>query len=203
MQIGRIKEFDAGGVLFYENEEANSLFIVLDGLVKGGRFEYGKEKVYHFFFLHTMVGEVSFLEGRSYPLTAVFATKGRALIVSKEALEGSAIPKDTLNAAFQKSIIGKVRYLQNSIDKIASKDCRIKTAMFLLEHEVWLAHIQIKEAAAVLNVSRESVSRALSFFIKHQAVSKKGNKITVTNASFLSQFINGFQCDKNHAVPLA
>lgn len=189
--------------MFYENERADSFFIVLDGLVKGGRFEGEKERVYHFFFPNTLVGEVSFLEGLTYPLTAVFATKGRALVVGKEALDNSRIHSETLNRTFLKSIIGKVRHLQNSIDKIASKDCRIKTAMFLLEHQMWLEYIQIKEAAAVLNISRESVSRAIGFFIREGAITKNNNTIKITNIDFLSRFAKGFRCDKSHTVPLA
>lgn len=200
LQIGKVLEFDAGGVLFYEGETSEAFFIVVEGLVKGGRFDGGKERIYHFFFPNTMVGEVSYLEGANYPLTAVFATKGRAVAVTREALKSSKLDPKTLNNAFLKSIVGKVRHLQNGINQIASKNCKLKIATFALEHAEWLEWIQIKEAAAVLNITRESASRAVSFFIKNGMLEKTGFKIRIKDKKALSDFANGEKRDNNHAV---
>lgn len=198
VKLGTTREFDAGGVLFYEGSPSDVFFIIIEGLAKGGKFDGQKERVYHFFFPKMMVGEVSYLEGIDYPLTAVFVTRGKAIIIKREILENYQSPQQLFAKVFQKSIIGKVRYLQNSINRLASKDCKLKIAIFLLEHIEWLEHIQIKEIGSVLNITRESASRGIGFFVKSKILSKDGHKIKIIDINLLKEFVNSKECDKNH-----
>ena len=187
--IGTIKEYDAGAIVFYENTEAHHFYILLDGLVKGGRFEGRKENIFHFFFPFMLVGEVSFVGQKYYSLTTVFVTKGKALVLNKNTLlSGKNI--SYFNSIFMRSIIGKVRYLQNSINTLASTDAKMKVAVFISEHSLWISHISIKEMATVLNLTRETVSRSIAFFIQQEALGKNGKKIEIVNIKYIENYIN-------------
>lgn len=187
--MGTIKEYDAGAILFYENTEAHHFYILLEGLVKGGRFEGKKENIFHFFFPFMMVGEVSFVEQKHYPLTTIFVTKAKVLVLNKNALLAE---KNIayFNSIFMRSIIGKVRYLQNSINTLASTDAKMKVAVFISEHRLWISHISIKEMATVLNLTRETVSRSISFFIQQKALRKNGKKIELVNVKHIENYMN-------------
>lgn len=187
--IGKIKEYDEGAVLFYEKTHADFFYIIIEGLVKGGRFDGNKERVFHFFFPYMMVGEVSFREQNSYPLTAVFVTKGKVLLINREMMHHASYSSSDIDDIFIRSIIGKVRYLQNSINIIASSNAKLKTAIFLIEHQFWLSDISIKEMASVLNSTRETISRSISFFIQMNALVKMGSKIKIVNLAFLEAYI--------------
>lgn len=187
--MGKIKEYDEGAVLFYEKTPADFFYIILEGLVKGGRFEGNKERIFHFFFPSMMVGEVSFREQNQYPLSAVFVTKGKVILINREAMHHASYTSSVIDDIFIRSIIGKVRYLQNSINIIASSNAKLKTAIFLLEHQYWLSNISIKEMASVLNSTRETISRSISFFIQINALKKMGSKIKIINPVLLEAYI--------------
>jgi len=61
--------------------------------------------------------------------------------------------------------------------------------MFLLEHKTYLQYISITEMSSLLNTTRESVSRAISFFIEYKAIKKNKNEIIILNEEFLETFI--------------
>lgn len=188
--MGKTKEYDAGAILFYEDTVADNFYIILDGLVKGGRFGLGKENIFHFFLPKMMVGEVSFREECNYPLTTIFVTKGKVLLVNREAIYNTKQNISDFDTIFIRSIIGKVRYLQNSINTIASADAKVRTAIFLLEHRYWISNISIKEIASVLNTTRETVSRSIAYFIREKALSKVGNKIEIIDSKILALYIS-------------
>lgn len=196
--IGIMKHFQAGGILFYENDSADTFYIILEGLVKGGRFEPKREKIYHYFFPSTMIGEVSFLESGTYPLSSKFVTKGTVICITKTALAQYEDFNNSLIVIFQKAIIGKVRDLQNSLNIITSVNYRVRTAIFLLEHKNWLSYISITEMASVLNLTRESSSRAISFFVQAQYVKKIKNKLIIIDENSLREYIKQQECDINH-----
>lgn len=187
--IGKIKEYEEGAVLFYENMSADFFYIILEGFVKGGFFGGNKERVFHFFFPSMMVGEVSFREKNKYPLTAVFVTKGKALLVTRKAMNYASYNSSVIDDIFIRSIIGKVRYLQNSINMMATSDSKLKTAMFLVEHQYWLSNISIKEIGSVLNTTRETISRSIAFFIQMRALKKIGNKMEIIDLALLKAYI--------------
>ncbi len=188
-KIGQIKSYDMDGILFYENEKANNFYIILSGLVKGGIFENKKEKIFHYFFPKMFIGEISFLEEKNYALSAKFVTSGKAVVISRTSLNNSIFSKDELNSIFQRAMISKVRFLQRSISTITSINTKVKCAIFLLEHKNYLQYISIKEMASVLNTSRESASRAISFFVEQKAIIKNKNEIKIINEEFLETFV--------------
>lgn len=194
-KIGRIKDLDAGGILFYEDEKADNVYIILSGLVKGGIFENKREKIFHYFFPKMFVGEISFLEKKNYALSAKFVTNGKILVVSRVSLNNFSLSKDELNKIFQRAMISKARFLQKSIRIMTSVNTKVKCAIFLLEYREFLEYISITEMASVLNTTRESISRAISFLIKQKAIKKDKNKITILNEEFLRVFIKAQEND--------
>lgn len=188
-KIGQTKTYDEGAILFYEQDVAHSFYIILSGFVKGGIFENKKEKLFHYFFPNMLIGEISFLEQKNYALSAKFVTAGKAIVISKASLENSNFSKEELNKIFQRAMISKVRFLQRSINTITSINGKVKCAIFLLEHQHYMQFISINEMSSILNTTRESVSRALRFFIECKAIKKDKNTIYITNALFLENFI--------------
>ncbi|XPV69103.1 MAG: Crp/Fnr family transcriptional regulator [Halarcobacter sp.] len=188
-KIGQIKNFDANGILFYENDIADNFYVILSGLVKGGIFENKKEKIFHYFFPNMLVGEISYLEKSNYPLSAMFVTSGEVIVVNKNLLKNSNFSEIQLNQIFQKAMISKVRFLQRSIKTIASVNIKVRCAIFLLEHKNYLQYISMKEMGSVLNTTRESVSRAIGFFIEQKAIKKDKNQIKILDEKFLEKFV--------------
>lgn len=188
-RIGQIKNYDEDAILFYENEKANNFYIILSGFVKGGIFENKREKIFHYFFPKMFIGEISFLEEKNYALSAKFVTTGKAVVISRTSLNNSNFSKDELNKIFQRAMISKVRFLQRTISTITSVNTKVKCAMFLLEHKTYLQYISITEMSTLLNTTRESVSRAISFFIEYKAIKKNKNEIIILNEEFLETFI--------------
>lgn len=188
--ISKVKEYEKGAVLFYENTPATAFYIILEGLVKGGRFEESSERLFHFFFPFMMVGEVSFREEEDYPLSTFFVTKGKALLVTKEAIKTAHSNSLKIEELFIRSIIGKVRYLQKSVNVNSISDTKLKTALFLVEHQEWLSKISIKEIASVLNTSRETISRNISYFIRIGTLKKVGNRIEIIDLTQLQEYEN-------------
>ena len=183
-------------ILFFEGGAAQHLFALHSGLVKMVKsLENGKDRITAVLFPGELFGLESLAEA-AYPLTAV----------TLRDCEICAAPRDDFSAFLQTNpevAMGMVRFLVGELERVRKqvtdmsfKDARMKVATFLLslispdtptsDGNVTLRlPLSRQEISEVLELSPETVSRALSAFRREQLVVERGRHLVIQNRAGL------------------
>lgn len=177
-QISQIKSFRKDNILFYEGEEPQYFYALLEGNIK--LFKTGfkaNEIVLHHFTKATMIAEMASLEGIVFPATAV-ATKDDTKVVLIEKEKFITLLKKDSEFAFYiiKSLTKKIKYLEVAINRNLIFDSTTKVCSFIKENPNFSVDYKNIEVANILNMAPETLSRVLSK-LKKLEILDKTNKI--------------------------
>ncbi len=159
------KSFQKGDLLFYEGEEPKNLYILTEGIVRVYKTDLkGHEITLHHFYPVSMIAELANFEKVNYPATAEFETDGKVIAVDFNMLEKEILKNPQLTYEIMKSLLYKIKILDNVIVQNLMMDAVSRVAKFIYEHEDLFTTLKHNKIASVLNITPETLSRVLKKF---------------------------------------
>ncbi len=174
------KEYKKGDILFYEGEEPENLYILTDGIIRVFKTDFkGHEITLHHFYPVSLIAELANFENLNYPATAEFETDGKVLAINFDMFEKELMKNPTLAYELVKSLLYKIRVLDNVIVQNLMMDAVSRVAKFIYEHEDLFLTLKHNKIASVLNITPETLSRILKKFREQNILvkDKSGYKI--------------------------
>jgi CRP/FNR family transcriptional regulator len=156
MALDRI--FDKGEAIFFEGDEGNGFFVVVEGLVKifKGSTE-GKEQILHIFGAGEPVGEVPVFSGERFPANAEALTKSHLLFFPKSAFVDLIAGDPSLALNMLGVLSRRLREFAGKIAHLSLKEVPGRLAAYLL----YLADEQDNKDVVILPISKGHLASLL------------------------------------------
>lgn len=180
------KEYKKGNVVFFEGERGRNINILTKGLLRVYKTDpKGNEITIHLFAEATMVAEMPIFEGIPYPASARFESDGQMMFIEYEKFKKILERDSTAAFGLIKSLIRKIKFLENNMSNIMGRSASDKVAKFLYENEEILSQINSKTIAGAVNITPETLSRELKKLKGQEIVKVVGREIIVIDKDSL------------------
>jgi CRP/FNR family transcriptional regulator len=181
-----LKRFTKNSIVFYEGDESDYFYILLDGSVKlyktspkGSQVQIKRMKA------PDTIGEYACFEKKPFPATCEFITDGVMGL-----LHFDKVYKYLDDKAFAlgliKSLTSKVMLLSSLIHKETILSSEAKVADLMLENIAIFNRLKNNEIAGILNLTPETFSRIITKFKRESIVKVEKNRLRVLNEEALN-----------------
>ncbi len=163
ISISTVKRLSKEKILFYEGENPEYFYLLIEGFVKFYKTDQkGNEIVIHFFTKPMFIAEMPSFENIPFPATAKAMREDTEflLIDRMKFLELLHIDRK-FSYYIIKSLMYKVRNLEQVINRNLIYDAMTKVCSFIKENPIDIAYTKHKEIAIILNMAPETLSRIL------------------------------------------
>ncbi|MBU1643027.1 Crp/Fnr family transcriptional regulator [bacterium] len=180
--ISKKVAYKKGNILFYEQEQPDSLIILVAGVVKIYKTDLkNSEIIMHRFRATTLIAEMAVLEEMPFPASASFETDGTVIFIDFKQFRESFMDKPKIAYTLIKSLSKKVKNLEEVIDLNIVLDTTARLAKYLYENEAVLGELKNYQLADDLHMTPETLSRALKKFSVLGLLTKGRQGYTITN----------------------
>lgn len=163
-QISTLKTLQRDNTLFYEGEEADKFYLLLQGQLK--LFKTGiksNEVVLNYFNAPTMVAEMATLEGINFPATAlVMHNDTKVVAINKEKFIALLKSSSNLSLHIISSLTKKIKHLEVAINRNLIFDATTRVCSLLNEDEIVFQTQKHTQIATLLNIAPETLSRTVA-----------------------------------------
>jgi len=181
-RISKRVSYTKGSILFYEKEDADSLIMLVDGVVKIYKTDLkNNEVIMRRFRAPTLVAEMATFEEIPFPASASFETDGTVIIIDFQKFKEQFMSKPGVSASIIKSLSKKVKNLEEVIDLNIVLDTTARLAKYLYEHEAILDELKNYQIAEDLHMTPETLSRTLKKFSVLGLLEKGSNGYELKN----------------------
>lgn len=188
-EISSFKDYGKGQVLFFEGEAAESLNILVDGVLKVYKTDpKGNEVVLNHFHPVALIAELANLERMPLPATAVFETDATVLRIEYEAFEREFLKDPEISFSMIKSLTRKLKALNTVISQNLTMTSTSKVARFIYDNEGVFAELKQHKIASILNITPETMCRALKRLKDDNVIGKPGGRFKVVDRERLREF---------------
>ena len=182
--LDRIAEFTTflklskDNILFYEGEEPKYLYLLKKGIVKLYKTSSNdKEIILKYFHANELIAEVANFEQIPYPATAQSFTDTEVLRMDFASLKDILYSDPDLSFLIQKSLINKIRNLENIVSLHVVLDSKERIAKYLCDHTEEFFNTKNIIVAEILNISPETLSRMLRVFKDDGLIDNKNKTV--------------------------
>ncbi len=159
-----IKSYSKGGIVFYEEDESQHIYVVLEGTVKLYKTSpKGTQVQINRFTAPAVLGEYACFEEVPFPATCEFVIEGKIAYIPRDFvvnnLEDSVFALEMI-----KSLTAKIMVLSSLIHKETIFSSEAKVAKLLLEKSEIFQKLKYNEISSILNITPETLSRILKKF---------------------------------------
>jgi CRP/FNR family transcriptional regulator len=180
--ISKKVSYTKGSILFYEKEDANSLILLVEGVVKIYKTDLkNNEVVMRRFRAPTLVAEMAAFEEIPFPASASFETDGTVIIIDFKRFKERFMDKPGVAYAIIKSLSRKVKNLEEVIDLNIVLDTTARLAKYIYENEAILDELKNYQIAEDLHMTPETLSRTLKKFSVLGLLEKGDNGYEIKN----------------------
>ncbi|SNZ08624.1 CRP/FNR family transcriptional regulator, anaerobic regulatory protein [Persephonella hydrogeniphila] len=162
-EISYTEEKKKGDVLFFEGDEPEYVYYLINGIVKLFKttLNNGKEITINYILPKAFVGEFASLKNIRYPFSAEMETDGEVL--KFRANEFISFIRSNANLSYEMLIYmaDKIQKNYEYCENLVEKNVRKKIAKFLKEHEDLFFKLNKNKIASILNITPETFSRTL------------------------------------------
>ncbi|MCH9739459.1 MAG: Crp/Fnr family transcriptional regulator [Epsilonproteobacteria bacterium] len=180
-----VKKFTKNSIVFYEGDESDYLYILLDGSVrlfktspKGTQVQIKRMNA------PDTIGEYACFEKQPFPATCEFITNGTMGL-----LHFDKVYKYLENKEFAlgliRSLTGKVMMLSSLVHKETILSSEAKVADLMIEKLSIFNRLRNNEIAAILNLTPETFSRIITKFKKASIIHIEKNELKILNLEAL------------------
>jgi len=190
LEKSKIISFPRKAIIYYQNEPNDRLYIIISGQVKISKFtDDGKEVSVEILGDSEAFGYISLIEDKSCECTVTTLTKADILAVRKyEFLKLIRNYPIIINSLLKNACI-RLRNAYNHIENISSSNAQKRIARILLELArqegeyvnnvlIFNSHLTHQELGNLAGTSRETVTRALTYFKKNGYIKVARSKVT-------------------------
>jgi len=180
--ISKRVSYTKGSILFYEKEDATSLIMLTEGVVKIYKTDLkNNEVIMRRFRAPTLVAEMATFEEIPFPASASFETDGTVIIIDFVRFKERFMDKPGVAYSIIKSLSRKVKNLEEVIDLNIVLDTTARLAKYLYENEAVLDELKNYQIAEDLHMTPETLSRTLKKFSVLGLLEKGDSGYKVTN----------------------
>lgn len=190
--INKIEEFSTllklskNNIVFYEGDESKDLYLLSKGIIKLYKTSSNdKEIILKYFHSNEFIAEVANFEQIPYPATAQSFTDVEIIRIDFEKLKELIFLDPQLSFVIQKSLIKKIRNLENVVSLQLVLDSKERIAKFIHDHTEDFFNTKNVEIAEILNMSPETLSRMLSSLRSEGLIDTKNKTVDKEKLRFL------------------
>jgi len=190
----------AGECLFYEGEQAQGLFVVVEGAIRAFRESgEGREQVIHVERAGATIGEVPVFDNGKYPSTAAADEDSVVLFIDKQDVRRLCLEHPNIAVSFLEILATRLRRTAGLIETLSLHEVDQRLARLLLseakvrgtrtdEGIVFELALTNQQIAARIGTVREVVSRALGRLQSNDLIVVDGRKISIPNETALEVY---------------
>jgi len=184
-----IKKFTKNSIVFYEGDESNYLYILLEGAIrlyktspKGSEVQIKRMKA------PNTIGEYACFEKEPFPVTCEFISNGTMGLLHFDKVYQYLDNKE-FSLGLIKSLTSKVMILSSLVHKETILSSEAKVSDLILENSTIFNRLKNNEIAAILNLTPETFSRIMSKLKRESIISVENHTLTVLNEEALYMII--------------
>jgi CRP-like cAMP-binding protein len=194
--IFRTAHYRRNQILFFEGGAALHLFAMRSGLVKLVKsLENGKERITRVMFPGEILGLEALAEA-TYPLTAVALRDSEICAAPRDEFLSFVQGNKDISLGMIRFLVGEVSRVRKLVTDMSFKDARMKVATLLLsldppksgdspgDRSLTLPFSR-QEISEILELSPETVSRALTAFRRERLIDMRGRHLIVQDIAGL------------------
>lgn len=185
-----IRPYIKGGIVFYEEDEGEHIYVLLEGIVKLYKTSpKGTQIQINRFQSPAVIGEYVCFENTPFPATCEFVTDGKIATIPRQFVIDNL---SSIDFALEmiKSLTTKIMVLSSLIHKETIYSSEAKVSKILIEKPEVFHKLKYNEIASILNITPETLSRILKKFKTEGFIQGlKAGHIKVLDAEALSQVI--------------
>ncbi|RDU73701.1 Crp/Fnr family transcriptional regulator [Helicobacter aurati] len=203
-QIGHKTTYNANAIVFFENEKAERLFLLLRGKVRLYRSKteiYNKETRYKEYTIHTLcapnfIAEMPFFMESHYPANAQCVEQSEIISITLQAFK-KHLQNSEFCLLFITSLCQKIRILESYITT-QNQNLQTRFLHFLNTHQNILPTLTQKHIAQHLNTNPESLSRLIKSYKNKGLISTNKGKIIIQDYALLYTYLS---IQESHETP--
>jgi len=184
-----IKKFTKNSIVFYEGDESDYLYILLEGTVqlfktspKGSQVQIKRMKA------PNVIGEYACFEKQPFPASCEFITDGVMGLLHFEKVYQYLDNKE-FSLGLIRSLTSKVMVLSALVHKETILSSEAKVADLMLEKMTTFNRLRNNEIAGILNLTPETFSRVITKFKKESIIHVVDGKLEILNEEALYMVI--------------
>jgi CRP-like cAMP-binding protein len=200
-QLGEIdtialhRTFNKGEVIFFEGDDSNGFFVIVDGLVKVFKVSAeGKEQILHVFGPGEPIGEVSVFSGQQFPAHAEAIAESQLLFFPRAAFVDLIAANPPIALSMLAVLSKRLRQFTVQVEHLSLKEVPGRLAAYLL----YLADEQGKEDLVTLTISKgqlasllgtipETLSRIFARMASQKLIEVRASSIRLLDRSGLEE----------------
>jgi CRP/FNR family transcriptional regulator len=176
------KHYEKGSILFYERDEAKSLILLIEGVLKVYKTDQkNNEIIMHRFMPVSLVAEMAVLEGIPYPASAAFESAGVVIEIDFERFKKEFLHNPQMALLFFKSLSKKIKYLEDVIALNIVLDSTARLAKYIFDKEDALNSLKQYQVAEHLHMTPETLSRTFKKLVILELLEKDSNGYKIKN----------------------
>lgn len=192
--IGEVLDYKKGESIFFEGKEANSTYLIIDGIVKIYKIgENGKEQIIHIFGKGELFAEIALIENQTYPASAEALTFTKLVAFRREKLKELFRNDPEIMTSILGICIFRLQKLISFIESIRLRDARKRVLYFLWELSENGKINPIKlgfkkhQIALLLGITPETFSRVLKGLKEEGIITEATGKKVLLNLDKLKE----------------
>ena len=184
------KQYSKEGIVFYEGDQSNHIFVVLEGTVKLYKTSpKGTQIQINRFEAPAVLGEYACFECVPFPATCEFVSEGKIAMIPRSFIINKLGDAD-FSLQMIKSLTAKIMVLSSLIHKETIYSSEAKVAKLLVENFEIFHKLKHNEIASILNITPETLSRILKKFRTQNLISgSKAGEMKVLDLDALHEVI--------------
>jgi CRP/FNR family transcriptional regulator len=184
-----VKKFTQNSIVFYEGDESDYLYILLEGTIqlyktspKGSQVQIKRMKA------PNVIGEYACFEKEPFPASCEFITDGVMGLLHFEKVYQYLDNKE-FSLGLIRSLTSKVMLLSSLVHKETILSSEAKVADLMLEKMETFNRLRNNEIAGILNLTPETFSRVITKFKKESIIHMVDGKLEILNEEALYMII--------------
>jgi CRP/FNR family transcriptional regulator, cyclic AMP receptor protein len=190
-KLGVKKQFKKEAVVLFENENANTLFVIVSGKVKISRMsDEGKEVILTILNESDFFGEMGLLDGMSRSATVTAMEDTELFLIQRNEFLDLLHAYPEVAIALLEELTQRLRSADMKIKSLSLKDAEGKVATVILQiandaGKIKQGTVEIEklpyqhDLANMAGTSRETISRTLHTFAKKGFIELDGSKLRI------------------------
>jgi CRP/FNR family transcriptional regulator len=184
-----VKKFTKNSIVFYEGDESDYLYILLEGTIqlyktspKGSQVQIKRMKA------PNVIGEYACFEKQPFPASCEFITDGVMGLLHFDKVYKYLDNKE-FSLGLIRSLTSKVMVLSALVHKETILSSEAKVADLMLEKIETFNRLRNNEIAGILNLTPETFSRVITKFKKESIIHVVDGKLKILNEDALYMVI--------------
>ena len=187
-------------ILFLAGDEANGLYVILEGSVRAFRTgSDGREQVIHAERAVTTIAELPVFDNGSYPSTVAAEEASRLLFIPKAKIRAACLEHPQLALAAARLFATRLRHCAELVESLSLREVGQRLAEFLLDQAknngrsvdgsiTFRQELTHNQLAARIGTVREVVSRVMLRLQEQGLITSKGRVITIPDKPALERY---------------